>query len=107
MNTLCMKRILLYLLLALVVLSSCGDAAKLRYARKLYERKSYAEAMKVAESASPSSKERNSILAESAFKNLLMQKSADAFALITVAELTDEQKQMYCEALRQTGGFPA
>jgi outer membrane protein OmpA-like peptidoglycan-associated protein len=98
-----MKKQIISVALASLIVASCSDSAKLNYARKMFNEKAYSEAMKIAESASPNSKERNAIVATSAFKNLQMQKAVDFFALIPVAELSDDEKSMYCEALRQTG----
>lgn len=93
----------LYLVPLVLVMAACGDAAKLQYARKLMNEKSYAAAADVARTASDNNDERNKLLAEASFKLLDMTTAAEAYGKCSVADLTDEQKMQYCEALKQTG----
>ena len=97
-----MKFFLPVIAFVVLALTGCSDAAKLKYANKLYNEKSYAEASKVAQSAT-SSNERNAVLASAQFKMLQMDKAVATFSLIPVTDLSEAQKQMYCEALRQMG----
>jgi outer membrane protein OmpA-like peptidoglycan-associated protein len=82
---------------------ACGDSARLQYARRLMNEKAYADAVEVAKSANENDAVRNALLGESYFKLLRMEEAVDAFGNIPISDMTDEQKRMYCEALKQTG----
>lgn len=99
-----MKKYTWFVALALS-LAACGDGARLQYARRLMNEKAYTEAVAAAKSADENSAERNALLGESFFKLLRMEEAVDAFARIPVSDMTDEQKMMYCEALKQTGQY--
>lgn len=92
-----------YIAIFFVVLMSCGTNAKLKYAQKLYDQKSYAEAAKVCESIKDDSADKNKLLAMSNFQMLKMDKAAEAFAKVGDESMSAEEKLMYSEALKQAG----
>lgn len=94
-----------YLIILVVFLMACGSSARLKYAEKLYNEKSFAEAAKVCESIKGEDAQKYRILALSNFNMLKMDKAAEAFAKVPEETMSADEKLMYCEALKQMGNL--
>lgn len=97
----------LRLISVILLLASCGTSQKLKYGEKLYNQKAYAKAAEVYSSIKGDDPEKNRRLGLTYFKMLEMERAAEFFAKVPSESLTDEDKLVYCEVLKQLGNTGA
>lgn len=95
---------LIRIIILILILASCGTSQKIKYANELYNKRSYAEAIHVAESIKGDNPEKSLVLGRSYFKLLAMEKAAASLSQASTM-LTGEDLKMYAEALKQIGNI--